>query len=66
MAVSGVQSVVITRLAHTHAAQPAADTNVNLAQGFLVTGTNEVIRLDNDRNFPENGILSVRVLGEQV
>jgi len=66
MAVPGVQSVAITRLARIHAAQPAADTNVNLAQAFLVTGTNEVIRLDNDRNFPENGILSVTVLGAQV
>jgi hypothetical protein len=65
MAVPGVQSVTITRLARTHAAQPAADTSVNLAQGSLVTGTNEVIRLDNDRNFPENGTLTVTVLGAQ-
>jgi predicted phage baseplate assembly protein len=64
-AVPGVQSVTITRLARAHSAQSGAETNANLAQGFLAAGTDEVIRLDNDRNFPENGTLSVTIVGAQ-
>lgn len=64
-AVPGVQSVTITRLARAHSAQSGAETNANLAQGFLSAGTDEVIRLDNDRNFPENGTLSVTIVGAQ-
>lgn len=65
MAVPGVQSVTITRLARSHAAQPAQETSLNLAQGFLSVGADEVIRLDNDRNFPENGTLTVTSSGAQ-
>ena len=64
-AVSGVQSVTITRMARAHAAQPETETTANLAQGFLSAGTDQVIRLDNDRNFPENGTLSVTIVGAQ-
>ena len=65
MAVTGVRSVTITRLARLHAAQPEQETTLNLAQGYLSVGADEVIRLDNDRNFPENGTLSVTSSGAQ-
>jgi hypothetical protein len=60
MAVPGVKSAQITRLARLHTAQPDSETNANLAQGFLGVGPDQIIRLDNDRNFPENGSLTVR------
>lgn len=63
MTVPGVQSVTIARLARSRAAQPEQETSLNLAQGFLQTGADEVIRLDNDRNFPENGTLAVTASG---
>jgi hypothetical protein len=65
MAVPGVQSVTITQLARSHSAQPAQETALNLAQGILSVGTDEVIRLDNDRNFPENGTLTITTSGAQ-
>jgi hypothetical protein len=30
---------------------------------MLVVGADEIVRLDNDRNFPENGLLSIVVKG---
>jgi predicted phage baseplate assembly protein len=63
MAVPGVQSATIKRLARAHASQPERETSLNLAQGFLETGGDEVIRLDNDRNFPENGTLAISTSG---
>lgn len=63
MGTPGVQSVLITRMARSHAGQPNQETNVNLKQGYLAVGADEVIRLDNDRNFPQNGTLTVRVSG---
>jgi len=65
MSVPGVQSVTITRLTRSHSAQAVQETALNLAQGFLSVGTDEVIRLDNDRNFPENGTLAVTSSGAQ-
>lgn len=65
MAVPGVKSVEITGLARLHAAQPAKETAANLAQGFLAVGLDQIVRLDNDRNFPQNGTLSLRALGGQ-
>lgn len=65
MAVPGVESVTITRLARARASQPDQETSLNLAQGFLQTGVDEVIRLDNDRNFPENGTLVITTSGAQ-
>ena len=58
--VAGVESATITRLARLHAAQPDDETAVNLKQGFLAVGADQIIRLDNDRNQPENGSLSVQ------
>ena len=63
MAVAGVESATITRLARLHAARPDQDTKRNLQQGFLIVGGDQIIRLDNDRNFPENGTLFVRAKG---
>lgn len=63
MGVAGVESVRIERLARQRAAQPANETTVNLARDFLAAGADQIVRLDNDRNFPENGTLLVRPRG---
>ncbi len=63
MAVPGVESAQITRLARLHAAEPERDTRTNLRQGFLSIGPDEIVRLDNDRNFPEHGVLAIRPRG---
>jgi hypothetical protein len=63
MVVPGVASSAITLLARLHALQPAQETAVNLAQGFLAVGADQIIRLDNDPNFPQNGTLSVAATG---
>ena len=59
MAVPGVESAQITRLARLHASLPDAETIANMQQGFLAVGPDQIIRLDNDRNFPQNGTLSI-------
>jgi hypothetical protein len=59
----GVASAQITRLATLRSARPDAETAANLARGMLVVGADEIVRLDNDRNFPENGLLSIVVKG---
>ena len=58
LAVPGVNSATITRLARLQALDPDGQTAANLQQGFLSVGADQIIRLDNDRNFPENGTLS--------
>lgn len=63
MAVPGVKNAQISRLARLHAAQPDRETTANLAQGFLAVGRDQIIRLDNDRNFPQNGTLAVTPMG---
>jgi hypothetical protein len=63
MAVPGVESAQITRLARLHAARPERETARNLSQGFLAVGSDQIIRLDNDRNAPEQGTLSVQAKG---
>jgi predicted phage baseplate assembly protein len=65
MGVPGVQAVTISRLARAHAAEPTRETSLNLNQGFLAVGSDQVIRLDNDRNSPENGTLSITSRGDQ-
>jgi len=57
MAVPGVESAQITRLTRSHSPRPASETSTNLRQGYLQVGPNEIIRLDNDRNLPQNGTL---------
>ena len=64
MAVSGIESAQITRLARQHAPEPERDTAINLRQGFLAIAPGEIVRLDNDRNFPEHGTLTIRPRGE--
>ena len=59
MSVPGVASARITRLARLHAPDPEAETRGNLGQGFLAVGSNEILQLDNDRNFPERGVIAL-------
>jgi hypothetical protein len=63
MTVPGVESAEITRLARLHVARPDPETATNLRQGYLAIGVDQIIRLDNDRNFPENGVLTLRSKG---
>jgi hypothetical protein len=62
MVVPGVESARITRLARLWAEQACSETVANLRQGYLKVGPDEVIRLDNDRNFPQNGTLTIQPL----
>lgn len=63
MSVPGVRNAQITGMARLHAAQQARETAANLAQGYVSVGRDQIIRLDNDRNFPQNGTLTLRPLG---
>jgi hypothetical protein len=63
MAVPGVASARIARLAHDRAARADAETAANLAAGALRVQPEEIVQLDNDRNFPERGTLTVSVAG---
>jgi hypothetical protein len=63
MAVPGVRSVTIHRLAPLHSPQPELDTQKALSNGNLKIGTDLVARLDNDPNAPEHGRLKVTVGG---
>jgi hypothetical protein len=56
-AVPGVESAQITHLTRSHSARPINETSTNLRQGYLQIGPNEIVRLDNDRNLPQNGTL---------
>lgn len=60
MSVPGVRSAQITRLAQLHSNQPDQETQANLASGYLGVGPQQILRLDNDPNFPENGVLAVQ------
>ena len=53
----------ITSSQRIDAALPDADTQANLRQGFLPIGDDQILRLDNDRNFPENGVLTLQPKG---
>jgi predicted phage baseplate assembly protein len=63
MAVAGVESAQITQLTRARAARPAIQTAANLRQGYLSIGLDEIIQLDNDRNFPQRGTLTIRPKG---
>lgn len=56
--VSGVDSATV-RLFKRYTDLP----NQELEQGFIPMGRLEVVRLDNDPNFPENGVLRLQMLG---
>lgn len=65
-AVAGVDSAVVTRFARRddHDPEPARPiTSQNLDRGYVSMGRLEVLRLDNDPNFPENGVLQLNMLG---
>jgi len=66
MSVPGVDAAHIVRLARLHSARPQTETATNLAQGFLAVAAGEIVQVDNDRNFPEKGTLSVRPRGAGV
>jgi uncharacterized phage protein gp47/JayE len=59
--VPGLRAAHIARLSRFGAADFEAQTAANLKRGFLPVRADEIVRLDNDRNFPENGTLLVRV-----
>jgi predicted phage baseplate assembly protein len=63
LAVAGVASATVTRLARLRSAQTDLETAANLRQGFLAVGDDEIVRLDDDRNFPEDGTLEIRMNG---
>ena len=63
MAIPGVAAVEITRLARLLTSRPDRETAANLAKGFLEVGIDEIVRLDNDPNFPQNGTISVVTTG---
>ncbi|HEX7151252.1 MAG TPA: putative baseplate assembly protein [Thermoanaerobaculia bacterium] len=56
MKVEGVTAAEVTAL-HRYGDGPAGE----LARGALAVGRTQVIRLDNDPNFPDNGVLRVRM-----
>lgn len=64
--VAGVESVAVLRFAQRYEADPdpaRPATRRNLNRGYIDAGRLEIIRLDNDPNFPENGLLSITVRG---
>lgn len=64
MKVDGIVSVKITKLQRLGAQnEEGAVDEVSPKQGFLKIGFTETIRLDNDPNYPENGIIRVFVEG---
>ena len=61
--VTGVQSVKITGLHRQDSLKADAETAENFARGYVSTGDVAVLRLDNDPDFPENGLLQLTMLG---
>ena len=57
-AVEGVDSAVVTGFRRF-----ARAPNNELEQGFIPMGRLEVVRLENDPSFPENGVLRLNMLG---
>jgi predicted phage baseplate assembly protein len=65
-AVEGVDSAVVRRFIRVTDDDPDPDrpaTQANVDQSYIAMDRLEVIRLDNDRNFPENGALRLNMLG---
>jgi hypothetical protein len=65
--VAGVDSAVVSRFARAFDYDPVdhglPSTTQNLGRGYIEVGRLEVIRLDNDPNFPENGVLDLTMRG---
>jgi hypothetical protein len=57
-AVDGVESVQVTRLEREFDGDEGA-----ILAGALPLGPMEIARLDNDPNFPENGVLRIQMSG---
>jgi hypothetical protein len=57
-AVTGVESVFVDKLQRLF--EPS---NYEIERGLLAMGPLEVARLDNDPNFPENGVLVLNIMG---
>jgi hypothetical protein len=64
-AVDGVESVMATRFARLADNDPAGGpvTRANLDRGEVAVGPLEIVRLDDDPDFPENGLLRLDVRG---
>ncbi len=63
LAVAGVASADITRLAPAGSRNADRETRANLRQGYLRAAPDQIIILDNDRDRPLNGVLIIRPKG---
>ncbi len=61
--VPGVASAEIVRLCRSRSPRATEETVANLRRGYLQVADDEIIRLDNDRNVPENGTLRLIAKG---
>jgi hypothetical protein len=61
--VPGVASAEIVRLCRSRSPRAAEETIANLRRGYLQVADDEIVRLDNDRNVPENGTLRLVAKG---
>ena len=57
-AVSGVQSVTVTKLERLY-----EGPNAEIENGILRLGSDEIAQLDNDPSFPEHGTLTLVMEG---
>ena len=62
MAVPGVESATVERLAPLHDPDPAATTENARREGFLPAGSDQILQLADDPNFPERGRLVLTTL----
>jgi len=63
-AVEGVLSVTISRLERLMPSVSNPDLTAQvLHDGLLLIGPLEIVQLDNDPSFPENGVLTINVSG---
>lgn len=65
-AIDGVDSALVRRFIRLGTHDPAPEylpTNENLDRGYIPMDRLEVLRLDNDANFPENGVLRLNMMG---
>jgi hypothetical protein len=62
-AVTGVQSVLVTKFQRLFAAPAGVIDRVALESGILTLNSPEVAQLDNDPSFPEHGRLTLTLGG---
>lgn len=65
LAVPGVATAEVTRLARAGAPHSETETRENLRQGYLHAERDQIIILENDRDVPLNGILIIRLKGAE-